>query len=102
MWDLPGPGLEPVSLALAGGFLTTAPPGKSLDKHLNDYVVTHQVEIASFTYSVTQTHVSDLIHQEQTFVLSPGQACLLMQKVSILHFLLVIAPVISGGVPGQD
>ena len=30
MWDLPGPGLEPVSPALAGRFLTTAPPGKSL------------------------------------------------------------------------
>ena len=29
MWDLPGPGLEPVSPALAGGFLTTVPPGKS-------------------------------------------------------------------------
>ena len=28
MWDLPGPGLEPVSPALAGGFLTAAPPGK--------------------------------------------------------------------------
>ena len=28
-WDLPGPGLEPVSPALAGRFLTTAPPGKS-------------------------------------------------------------------------
>ena len=28
MWDLPGPGLEPVSPALTGGFLTTAPPGK--------------------------------------------------------------------------
>ena len=28
MWDLPGPGLEPVSPALAGGFLTTEPPGK--------------------------------------------------------------------------
>ena len=28
MWDLPGPGLEPVSPALAGGFLTIAPPGK--------------------------------------------------------------------------
>ena len=28
MWDLPGPGLEPESPALAGGFLTTAPPGK--------------------------------------------------------------------------
>ena len=29
MWVLPGPGLEPVSPALAGRFLTTAPPGKS-------------------------------------------------------------------------
>ena len=28
MWDLPAPGLEAVSPALAGGFLTTAPPGK--------------------------------------------------------------------------
>ena len=30
MWDLPRPALEPVSPALAGGFLTTAPPGKPL------------------------------------------------------------------------
>ena len=28
MWDIPGPGLEPVSPALAGGFLTTVPLGK--------------------------------------------------------------------------
>ena len=28
MWDLPGPGLEPVSSSSAGGFLTAAPPGK--------------------------------------------------------------------------
>ena len=28
MWDLRGPGLELMSPALAGGFLTTAPPGK--------------------------------------------------------------------------
>ena len=28
MWDPPRPGLEPVSPALAGGFSTTAPPGK--------------------------------------------------------------------------
>ena len=26
--DLPGPGIEPVSPALAGGFFTTEPPGK--------------------------------------------------------------------------
>ena len=30
MQDLPEPGIEPMSPALAGGFLSTAPPGKSL------------------------------------------------------------------------
>ena len=30
MWDLPRPGLEPVSPALAGRFSTTAPPRKPL------------------------------------------------------------------------
>ena len=30
MCDPPGPGIEPMSPALAGGFPTTAPPGKSL------------------------------------------------------------------------
>ena len=33
MWDLPGPGLKPVSRALAGRFLTTAPPGKPPPAH---------------------------------------------------------------------
>ena len=28
MWNLPRPGLKPVSPALAGGFSTIAPPGK--------------------------------------------------------------------------
>jgi len=28
MWDLPGSGIKPVSLPLAGGFFTTEPPGK--------------------------------------------------------------------------
>ena len=31
MWDLPGPGIEPVFPALAGVFLTTGPPGKPCD-----------------------------------------------------------------------
>ena len=30
MWNLPGPGIEPVSAALAGRFLTTGPPEKVL------------------------------------------------------------------------
>ena len=29
VWNLPGPGMEPVSSALAGGLLTTVPPGES-------------------------------------------------------------------------
>ena len=35
MWDLPRPGLEPVSPALAGGFSTTAPPGKPSGEFLS-------------------------------------------------------------------
>ena len=36
MWDLPRPGLEPVSPELAGRFLTTAPPGKpSIDFYVS-------------------------------------------------------------------
>ena len=29
-WSLPGPGIKPMSPALAGGFLTTGPPRKSI------------------------------------------------------------------------
>ena len=35
MWDLPRPGLEPVSPALAGRLSTTAPPGKPCLHYLN-------------------------------------------------------------------
>ena len=34
MWDLPGPGIKPVSSALVGRFLTTGPPGKSPESTL--------------------------------------------------------------------
>ena len=37
MWDLPSPGLEPVSPALAGGFSTTAPPGKPCLNSFNQF-----------------------------------------------------------------
>ena len=38
MWDLPRPGLEPMSPALAGRFLTTVLPGKSLHFSCVDYL----------------------------------------------------------------
>ena len=45
MWDLPRPGLEPVSPALAGRFSTTAPPGKPAVKSLTNFY--HDVILVS-------------------------------------------------------
>ena len=39
MWDLPGPGLEPVSPALAGRFLTTVPPRKSKIFYFSNFIL---------------------------------------------------------------
>ena len=39
MWDLPRPGLEPVSPALAGRLPTTAPPGKPSFFFFNVYLL---------------------------------------------------------------
>ena len=39
MWDLPRPGLEPVSPALAGRLSTTAPPGKPQEHFLNKFLL---------------------------------------------------------------
>ena len=38
-WDLPRPGLEPVSPALAGRFSTTAPPGKPIPNIFDQWLV---------------------------------------------------------------
>ena len=35
---VPQPGIEPVSPALVGGFLTTGPPGKSLSSFISDFI----------------------------------------------------------------
>ena len=45
MWDLPGLGLEPVSPALAGGFLTTAPPGKPLNSLLMSLAASRRIAL---------------------------------------------------------
>ena len=39
MWDLPRPGLETVSPALAGSFSTTAPPGKPVADNFKENTV---------------------------------------------------------------
>ena len=50
MWDPPGPGLEPVSPALASGFLTTAPPGKSLEHRLEGGEGGSRVDIGRWAF----------------------------------------------------
>ena len=39
MWNLPRPGIEPMFLALAGGSLTTEPPGKPKTWILRRYIL---------------------------------------------------------------
>ena len=51
MWDLPRPGLEPVSSALVGKFLTTVPEGKSPDTY---YTISYGVR--SSIYSLRDQH----------------------------------------------
>ena len=61
MWDLPRAGLEPVSPALAGGFLTTAPPGKPSVKLQNHFVVCVCVCVYIYIYIYTHTSHTFLI-----------------------------------------
>ena len=59
MWDLPGPGLELVSPASAGGFLTTVPPGKPLDSILVQLL--HQSILSNTFHPTHICHISPMI-----------------------------------------
>ena len=50
MREFPGPGIEPVSLALAGGFLTTGPLGKSF--LLIFLMLVQSLVISSFSFLI--------------------------------------------------
>ena len=58
MRDLPGPGLEPVSPALAGGFLTTVPLGKPQDDFLKEHLANKKFFFKSF--SLKQKYVNKI------------------------------------------
>ena len=66
MWDLPGPGLEPVSPALAGRFLTTEPPGKSWARDFHFKIIRG---IDSLSVLVTEAVIFMLVAEAG----SPGQ-----------------------------
>ena len=52
MWDLPGPGIGPVSPALASEFLTTGPPGKSFfpGKVLTTALIWYLIELGNIYF----------------------------------------------------
>ena len=64
MWDLPRPGLEPMSPALAGRFSTTAPPGKP-QKHSFIFALFHLPALPSssclWMFSCFQIYKCDII-----------------------------------------
>ena len=70
MWDLPGPGIEPVCPALTGGFLTTAPPGKT--PHL-PFVC-----------------CNELRKKKKTISLDNSPCCHTDFSIFVLHFLLFL------------
>ena len=63
MWNLSGPGIEPVSHALAGGFLTTGLPGKSqnlfLMKHFDPKIPLPESYLGD-KYTKIRMHVNSL------------------------------------------
>ena len=59
MWDLPVPGIEPVSPALAGGFLTTAPPGKPR----NQVVLTPKYACVPYAFLTEFEEATNLLAQ---------------------------------------
>ena len=63
MWDLPGPGLEPVSPALAGGLPTTAPPGKPWTL-VNNNVLIEILKYKDFMLKIPHVGVGIPIHPE--------------------------------------
>ena len=61
MWDLPRPGIEPVSPALAGGFFTTEPPGKPARRILNQWTTREVPPFIPILFCL----VSPTFHQER-------------------------------------
>ena len=65
MWDLPRPGLEPMSPVLAGRFSTTAPPGKPISPLFN-----HTLALPFAYKRFDGTHIREVISLKQSYIFS--------------------------------
>ena len=61
MWHLPGPGFKPMSPALTGRFLSTAPPGKSSFRFLKEFMALKMLR----TTGVQIVHFCSLCFKER-------------------------------------
>ena len=77
MWDLPGPGMEPVSPTLVGGFLTAGPPGKSPN-------VTFLKSEISYLHVVVK-----LLSHVQLFCRPPGSSVLGISQARIVEWVAI-------------
>ena len=76
---VPQPGIEPTSPALAGGFLTTGPPGKSQDFYFQE-VNFINIFLYTFTHSFLSFQNSSPVRDEKTFFWL-GLQCLKMSFI---------------------
>ena len=77
MWDLPRPGREPMSSALAGGFLTPGPPGKSSSHSLSSALA-----LPPWMHWNYSHHIACDLHDAKSVVLHPH---LTSPIIGILH-----------------
>ena len=77
MWNLPRPGMEPVSPALPGRFLTTGPPGSPI-------CIIFDATVNGISFSISFSYYSLLVYGNKT------DFCVMTLYPSILLNLLII------------
>ena len=78
MWNLPGPGTEPMSPAMAGGFLSAVPPGRS--SHWLHHVTFLRAQYKSPSVSISQTTLVIFLFLFVLFIMAilAGMKCYLI------------------------
>ena len=96
MWDLLGPGLEPVSPALAGRFLTTVPPGKSLSCNFFKYIFQIPVPYQMYNYKIFSPILCIVFSLSWTVSFEAQKLLVLMKSnLFIISFVICAFAVVS-------
>ena len=90
MWNLSGPGIEPLTPALAGGFLTTGPPGKCCIILTNIQSCCYSSHLSLLTSFSLQCPIS-LLPSKVTF----------LETTVYTHYLRFLFPILSQTHPSQ-